>query len=865
VLSNYPQGHRIPTKHPGHKPAGRVIDFRQEKKTTPIPLETVSITCGLCRFQFDRVTQPALLVLVCPSCGVRFEHHLPEPAPQPPKNPRELLFSTPPKRQEATLHQPLFHNPLQAVPAEFPATDPSVIPFVDVDTVELSETEEESLHQESPIFPVFAPISSGDESVFDKVQQTWSQEIQQETQWIANLITIAQSILIAAALVGLVSGISSYFREETQSVAKAPREKNDDAQTMSPRNSIQSVAFRETESHSPTTEKNNVTVITETTNTKPQSHLQQMITVSRESQQPQHSIDPGQNVLPLFDINDLPPLLPTQQKSAQAENVQKPPTLENKERLASSLPLPVLQSATAGEEFKAEATKKITEQKAQLQAKLAETEKKVQTLEQRYLQSLQEQEQIQTQTKKLVGETLLQEAAITLERDPTRSLFLSLKSIQTLQELGLQVSERGKTVFAKAYATQTAGERLFEQLPNTEALSVSSDGRWLLTFHADRSLWIRDISKSEKDFQIDVSPIPVVDLDLSPDEHWLVGARADGMIEMWDMTAVRPSEAKIVLHEQIPGLHQVQISPDGRWLVAYGRPAANGQQEQTLHPVGWNGVWVCDMNTFTQGNIPRAMVLRGHEGPIRCLALSSDGRWLATGSEDRSVRVFDLKSTYPGGNQKVLLGHQLEITDLQFAPGGQWIATGSRDNTVRIWDLQSETANPTARILRGHNGWISSLAISADGKWLATAGYDQLVRLWNAQSILSRATDNESLMLFPEQGKIHKIAFTPDSGSLITCGDRSLKIWDLTTESSPEHTVEISRNVSFFSFGENGRWLVLHSNPTGKQGGYSTVSLWPLKFEDMVRQATRFQKALPTDLRQREDAYVQQFEQRIFR
>ncbi|MCL2306359.1 MAG: WD40 repeat domain-containing protein, partial [Planctomycetaceae bacterium] len=501
-----------------------------------------------------------------------------------------------------------------------------------------------------------------------------------------------------------------------------------------------------------------------------------------------------------------------------------------------------------------------TEQQAQLQAKLAETEKKVEIL-------LQEQGQIQTQSKRLVSETLLRESAITLEKNPIRSLFLALKSIQMLQELGLPVSDLGKTILAQAYAAQSVGESLIERAPNIEAQSVSSNGRWLLTSHSDRTLWLWDISKSDNEnrkdagFRIDVSPVPLVDILLTPNEQWVVGARADGLIAMWNMTVDRPSETTIVLRDHIPGLCRVQISPDGRWLVAYGHLSSN--EDRTINSVDWNGVWMWDMSTFKQGNVPRAIVLRGHEGPICCLAISSDSRWLATGSEDRSVRIFDLKSAYPGGNQKVLLGHQLEITDLQFAPNGQWIATGSRDNTVRIWDLQSETTMPTAIILKGHSGWISSLVVSPDGNWFATAGYDQSVRLWNTQSFFVGDAEKESTLIVPGQGTIQRVTFTPDSGGLITYGvNRSLKVWNLATESFSDHVVEIPRNVSAFSFGENGRWLVLSSN----QGTQTSVSLWPLNFEEMIRQATRFKEtALPTELHQREDAYAKQFEQRMIR
>ena len=883
MTSNYQRGH-IHSERPGLKPAGRVIDFRKVKKqkeSAQAPQETVRITCGLCRFQFDRITKPNHLVLVCPSCGVRFEHCLPDPPTQPelPKSRSETLFEIPPKRLETTLHQPLIQNLQQGIQVE-----PSVEDALATDSPLSAEPfdremETETYQSDTPISLVFSHPSA-EEMDFDKeVQQDWlpdSQESSQETQWIANLITIAQLVLIAAALIGLMNGLGSYFHEDQKSTVKAPRggvknssgkpEVENGQAWHSPENP-ECVAMGDF-----VPETNSVGSVVTEANTENENLLLDIPliggtndailpftqgtkeTVSIELEKPQSSIVSEQSIfdLPLFDIGELPSLS-DQFMPAIGESLKDSITAENE--TASRLPATVEVAKPKLEEGDAE-------QQIQLQAKLDETEKKVQEL-------LLEQEQIQTQSKKWVSETLLRESAILLEKNPTRSLFLSLKSIQILQELGLQVADWGKAILAQAYAALSSGEGLFERVPNIVASSVSSNGRWLLTSHVDRSLWLCDISRVEKNFPIDVSPALLVDILLTPDEEWFVGARADGQVAMWDMTVDPPT--MIVLREQIPGLNRVQISPDGRWLVAHGNHSANGpangQWEQSVHPGDWNGVWMWDMNTFKQGNMPRAVVLRGHDGPIRCLAISADSRWLATGSEDRSVRVFDLKSAYPGGNQKVLLGHQLEITDLQFAPNGRWIATGSRDNTVRIWDLQSETATPTAQILKGHNGWISSLAISADGQWFATAGYDQSVRLWKTDSILSGTTEKESQLIVSEQGTVQKVAFTPDSASLITYGaNRSVKIWDIGAESFADRSVEISRNISSFSFGENGRWLILTSNTTGESGGQTTVSLWPLKFEDMVRQATRFKEmALPTDLHQREEAYAKQFEQQMIR
>ena len=83
--------------------------------------------------------------------------------------------------------------------------------------------------------------------------------------------------------------------------------------------------------------------------------------------------------------------------------------------------------------------------------------------------------------------------------------------------------------------------------------------------------------------------------------------------------------------------------------------------------------------------------LKGHTNAIRCVAISPDGRWLVTGSFDKTARLWDLKSKNPAVGSRVLKGHTKRIYCLAISPDGRWLVTGSRDKTVRLWDLKSVT------------------------------------------------------------------------------------------------------------------------------------------------------------------------------
>ena len=90
-----------------------------------------------------------------------------------------------------------------------------------------------------------------------------------------------------------------------------------------------------------------------------------------------------------------------------------------------------------------------------------------------------------------------------------------------------------------------------------------------------------------------------------------------------------------------------------------------------------------------------ARVLRGHKGGIRAVALDPQGRWLVTGSDDNTARLWDLQAADPTQSARVLSGHEDEIRAVAIDPQGRWLVTGSDDKTARLWDLQAADPNQT--------------------------------------------------------------------------------------------------------------------------------------------------------------------------
>ena len=111
---------------------------------------------------------------------------------------------------------------------------------------------------------------------------------------------------------------------------------------------------------------------------------------------------------------------------------------------------------------------------------------------------------------------------------------------------------------------------------------------------------------------------------------------------------------------------------------------------------------------------------------VAAVAFSPDGKPLATGGNDATVRRWDTATGQPHGPP--LTGHTGTVWWVAFSPDGKLLASGGGDGTVRLWD--TVTGQPHGPPLTGHTGAVNGVAFSPDGALLASASSDTIVRLW---------------------------------------------------------------------------------------------------------------------------------------
>ncbi|HEV8484192.1 MAG TPA: WD40 repeat domain-containing protein [Blastocatellia bacterium] len=202
--------------------------------------------------------------------------------------------------------------------------------------------------------------------------------------------------------------------------------------------------------------------------------------------------------------------------------------------------------------------------------------------------------------------------------------------------------------------------------------------------------------------------------------------------------------------------------------------------------------------------------LEGHSGSVSAVAFSPDGKTLATSSSDTTVKLWDTASHEL---VETLTGHKKPVKVVAFSPDGKTLATGSDDQTVKLWDSASRKEFAT---LPGHSKSVSWLAFSPDGKTLATVSEDSTVKLWDIASRRELAT------LTGHSGPVWAVAFSPDGRTLATSGDDgAVKLWNTASRKELETLKAHQSAIYVVAFSPDGTKLA-----TGSLDDTSNIKLW---------------------------------------
>jgi WD40 repeat protein len=293
----------------------------------------------------------------------------------------------------------------------------------------------------------------------------------------------------------------------------------------------------------------------------------------------------------------------------------------------------------------------------------------------------------------------------------------------------------------------------------------------------------------------------VMAVDFSPDGKLLATASGEHTVKIWDPST---RELRRTLTSITNEVQSVAFSPDGKYLAAgcleHGAKlweAGTWQEVTNLTCVDtWGGVsrlrFSLDGKFLVTGTGGLAQVweagswraLTNLIGDARTgVAFSRDSRLLATGGElVPTVQLLEVGTWKP---IKSLAGHNKGISALTFTPDGHTLVTGSDDSTIRIWDVSSGQKKAP---LKGHAGSVRAMAVSPDGKTLASSDVSGAIKLWNL------ATGKELFTLVGHDASVLSLAFSPDGMSLASgSSDTTVRLWRTSIPESSNAAAERNR------------------------------------------------------------------------
>lgn len=321
--------------------------------------------------------------------------------------------------------------------------------------------------------------------------------------------------------------------------------------------------------------------------------------------------------------------------------------------------------------------------------------------------------------------------------------------------------------------------------------AISPDGTWIVSASKDGTLKLWDMYSGALRFTLEGHTAAVTCCAVTPGGNRIISASSDGIIKIWN--AYTGNEL-LSFHGHDDAVTCCKVSPDGNWFVT-------ASQDRVLKL--WNIHSINELHLPRGYRVTMMRVLRRHKGAVRSCAISRDGTWLASVSDDHTLRTWDVHTgaTLSVANIEMEDDDDETIYDCAIGPDGSWLAF-TYGIGLRVWNVRENTERFTTY---GHVGIVAGCAISPNGRWMLSASIDGTLKGWRTD------TDVDIFMLKGHADTVNRCVVSPSGGQIVSASDDcTLKVWQVPPFS--EERLSDEEDYAFglvgCAFSHAGDWAV---------------------------------------------------------